>query len=563
MAALLAAGPGLTVLATSRAPLRLAGEHRFAVPPLSLPAPGRPPPDGLLRYEAPALFVQRAAAARADFAVTPEDAPAVAELCRRLDGLPLALELAAARVTVLPPRALLARLDRRLAVLTGGPRDAPVRQQTLRATLDWSHDLLSETEQALFRRLAVFAGGCDLDAVEAVGAAGGGAGVGVPDVLEGVAALVDGSLLTREEQPGGEPRFGLLETVRAYALERLAAGGGEAEARAQHAAYYLALAQAGERELRGAAQPAGLARLEREHGNLRAALEWLEQRGRLEEALRLAGALWRFWMMRGHLSEGRARLAGLLARAEGPEGADAGAARVDPAVIADALFGAGTLASLQGDLAAAWALQERALALWRAAGDASGVGYALYQLGNIAYDRGDLAAARALLEEGLAVQRGTGDRRGVAWLAGLLGRALATAGEYAAARPLIEERLALCRAEGDDRGVSLALWFLANLAFDQGHPGESEALRREALALCRELDDRTNVGPQLEGFGEAAAAGGDAARALRLAGARRRCARPPAPRPRRPSRPGSTAGWRRWWRRVTTSGPARGRRVRR
>ena len=276
------------------------------------------------------------------------------------------------------------------------------------------------------------------------------------------------------------------------------------------------MAQTGEPELRGPAQLVWLARLEREHDNLRAALEWFEQRGRLEASLRLGGALWRFWMLRGHLDEGRARLAGLVERAEVVAG---GAQPVDPAALAEVLFGACVLASFQGDFGTAASYQERLLPLWQEAGDEFGVGYARFMLGNIAYNRGDLAAARLHLEEGLASQRAAGDRRGVAWAAGALGHTLAAAGEYDAARPLLEERLAICRELGDRLGMSLALWFLAELAFDRGDPEGAVAPRREALALCRELDERHYVAPQLEGFGEAATGGGDAARAIRLAGA--------------------------------------------
>ena len=322
------------------------------------------------------------------------------------------------------------------------------------------------------------------------------------DVLEALQGLVDKSLAQRDAGAGGgtaaELRFAMLETIREFALERLARGGEEADVRArEHAATYLELAQTGEPHLRGPAQLVWLARLEREHDNLRAALEWLEQRGQVEAALRLGGALWRFWMMRGYLSEGHARLAGLLARAEGVAG---GAGRVDPAAHAEALLGAGVLAIFQGDLDVARSLQERALPLWREAGDELGVAYARFMLGNIAYSRGDLAAARPLLEEGLAAQRAAGDRRGVAWVAGALGRTLGAAGEYDAARPLIEERLAICRELGDRLGVSLALWFLAELAFDRGDAEGAAALRREALELCRELDDRTYVAPAAGGL---------------------------------------------------------------
>ena len=289
VAELLAAGPGLTVLATSRAPLRLSGEQELPVPPLALP-PGEGPagpvetvePAALLRWEAVALFVQRAGATAPGFALTAANAPAVAEVCRRLDGLPLAIELAAARVKLLPPRELLTLLDRRLRVLTVGARDLPARQQTLRATLDWSHALLAPEAQALFARLAVFAGGWTLAAAAAVAAPEAGAPGGDPgEPLEGLAALVDNSLVERAPGAVGEARFRLLETVREYAAERLEGSGGVSAARRRHAAYYLALAERAAPELLGPAQPAWLDRLEHELPNLNAAVAWaVRQRAR-------------------------------------------------------------------------------------------------------------------------------------------------------------------------------------------------------------------------------------------------------------------------------------------
>src|SRR5262249_17710130 len=295
---------------------------------------------------AAALFIERATAVRPDFAVTAETAPAVAAICRRLDGLPLALELAAARVKVLPPPALLARLGNRLALLTGGRRDAPARQQTLRATLDWSHEQLDGAERALFRRLAVFAAGCPLDAAEAVCVAGGQR----PQVLEDLGALVDHSLLYQEERAGdlGEPRFRMLETVREYALERLDASGEAAAVDRAHAAHYLALAeQAAPADLVWAGRPRdpAVGRFEGEAGNLQAALRWLERRGPVEDGLRLATVLSGWWEVRGDLGEGRRWLAVFLAHAAGATPARA-----------QGLDAAGALAAAQGDRDTARAL---------------------------------------------------------------------------------------------------------------------------------------------------------------------------------------------------------------
>jgi len=316
VAALLAACPDLRALVTSRAPLRVAGERRFAVPPLALPDPGGAPNAAAVgRSEAGALFAARAGEADPAFALTDANAPAVAALCARLDGLPLALELAAARMRVLTPQALLARLEPRLPLLTGGPRDAPARHRTLRAAIAWSYDLLAPAERALFARLAVFAGGCSLEAAEAVGGPGApAAAAAAVDVLDGLGGLVDGSLLDREVPPGGGPRFRMLETVREFAQERLEAGGVAAEAYRRHAAHFLALAEPSEAGLKSAAQGAWLARLERDHDNLRAALgRALAAADGADVAQRLAGGLAWFWWLRGHYAEGRRWLAAALA----------------------------------------------------------------------------------------------------------------------------------------------------------------------------------------------------------------------------------------------------------
>ena len=310
IAALLAACPGLSVLATSRAALRLRGEWVYPVPTLTLPeTTAHPTRDVLGAAPAVELFVQRAQAVQSDFALTDENAPAVAAICTRLDGLPLAIELAAARIATLPPLTLLARLDHCLDLLTGGARDLPGRQQTLRDTIAWSYRLLSEEERALFRCLAVFPSGARLDAI----AAFCGADVRTEDVLDRVTALLRHSLLRRDRDPDGEFRFAMLETIREYAHEQLRASNEIEAAQRIHAAYVLALAEAAEAALTGPQQTEWLTRLEAEHDNLRAVLGWATACDEAETALRLAGSLWRFWQMHGHVREGRRWLAAALA----------------------------------------------------------------------------------------------------------------------------------------------------------------------------------------------------------------------------------------------------------
>ncbi len=304
---LLSACAGLKVLATSRATLRLRGEREFPVPPLGVPDPTNLPTLDLLRcFEAVELFVQRGRGARPDFDLDASNAESVAQICARLDGLPLAIELAAARIKVLTPEELLTRLGRRLDFLTGGARDLPARQRTVRGTIDWSYNLLDEGEQVLFRHVGVFAGGWTLDAAEAISAPGMEL-----DVVVGLSGLVDQSLVQRQE----ESRFFVLETIREYALEKLEESGEIQELHRLHATYFLRLAEVAEPQLRASQQVAWLDRLEADHDNLRAALSWLLEHGKGEEAVRLASAVWRFWEMHGHLSEGRLWLERGLERA--------------------------------------------------------------------------------------------------------------------------------------------------------------------------------------------------------------------------------------------------------
>jgi non-specific serine/threonine protein kinase len=556
LTALLGASRGLRVLVTSRAALRLTGEQEYPVPPLAQGPvrwhPGRRLPDAgaLAGYEAVALFAARARAVLPDFRVTEENARTVAEVCARLDGLPLAIELAAARAKVLPPPVLLARLSRRLTLLTGGARDAPVRQQTLRATLDWSHALLAPAEQGLFARLGVFAGGCTLEAAEAVGA---GEGLPAGDVLEGLTSLVDKSLLGRAPavaveggaprpaplpgslartpagrlvQPEWEPRFRMLETVREYALERLEASGEAGAVRDRHAAHYVELARRAAPELRGCAEAAWCDRLEAEHANLRAALDWCQERAggdgaRSGEGARAAtaglaagGALWRFWLVRGHLHEGVRRLDALLALpAPAEPSRDALEAR------AEALFGASNLACFVGDLAGARARFEASRPLWAALGDAEGEAYVLLCLGELDLFAGAPAAARDRLGEAAAAFRRLGDRHGLAWTLFPLSLACDEAGDHAAARAGLDESLALLRASGDQRGLVCALTCDGHLAEARGDLAGAWTGYRAGLALARDLGDWADAVMALEGCTRLAAAQGEWALTARLAGA--------------------------------------------
>ncbi len=519
LAALLAVGPTLTILATSRTPLELRGERRFPLAPLATPDPARLPPlAALADYPAVALFVDRATAVRPDFALDAANAPAVAALCAALDGLPLALELAAARAATLPPAALLARLAGTptaghpagpLHLLTGGARDLPARQRTLRDTIAWSARLLAPAERALFGCLGVFVGGATLAAIAAV-ATDETASAGVPpDPLDGVAALVHASLLQRRDGPGDEPRFALLETIRAYAREALTGGTlGPDEAATlarRHAAHYLALAEAAEPALRGPAQADWLARLAADLDNLRAALRWALDAGAADHALRLAGALQRFWEVRGLLAEGRMWLTAALALP-----GSAGPARAPGLTIA------GMLALAQADYDAAGALFAETLALRRAGDDRRGVAHTLDLLGLLAQYRGEMAAACARHAEALALMRALDDARGTANALLNLATAVQNGGDYAAARTLHEESLALRRALGDTRGIALALHALGNVAQRLGDHATARPLQGEGLALRRALGDTPGIAHSLGSLGQLAAEAGDhaAARAL-------------------------------------------------
>jgi predicted ATPase/DNA-binding CsgD family transcriptional regulator len=568
IAALLRSCSHLTVLATSRTALRISGERDLPVRPLTLPSrevvgslldssPARP----LDSSEAVRLFVERAEAVRPGFSLNEQNVAIVEDICRRLDGLPLAIELAAARSKLLPPAALLARLDQRLPMLTTGPSDQPARLRTMRDAIAWSHDLLTEEEQTFFRRLAAFAGGFTLDAADAVGRGSKAEGRENsspsldprPSTLDLVAALADKSLLRPSDEAHvdaeSEPRFEMLETIHEYALERLREGGEEDAVRRRHARHFLALAERAEPGLVGPDQARWLRQLDAEGDNLRAALEWFLADPAADDAgaaPRLAGALWRYWDIRGRLSEGRAWLERSLAvdggkdsgarakalthlghlvsdlgdysraRALYEESLALGREADDRSRIADSLNALGLLVTTQGDHTAARGFFEEALNLWRAAGDRRAVAAALSNLGSVAAAEGDYSRARALGEEALALQRAAGDLRNAAYTSRDLAQVAAHQGDGVRARLLLEQSLAIVRDLDDKFGVAYALDGLGRVLVDEGDVARGAEFHAEALSLRREMGDRLGVAESIAGLAEIAAAAGQSERAARL-----------------------------------------------
>jgi predicted ATPase/class 3 adenylate cyclase len=504
---LLSGAANLKILATSRIPLGLYGEYEFPVPPLSLPDPDSLPPlEHLTEYEAIRLFVERARAVRPDFSLTEENGPAVVEICKRLDGLPLAIELAAARIKLLPSRVLLDKLGNRLKILTGGARNLPERQRTLRNAIEWSYELLDEGEKLLFGRLGVFSGGATLEAIEAVCDAEGDLPT---DVFDGASSLLDKSLLRQEEGAAGEPRFAMLETIHEFANVKLAESGEVEAVRRAHAEYFLILAEVAEPMLWGAEDAAWLDRLEREHGNMRAALSWAIEHDEGELALRLGGALRWFWYMEGYYGEGRRWLEATL-------GKDWRAAAAEAR--AKALEGVGWLASGQGDLDRAQAAAEEGLKLSAEAvlGDVV-VADLQNVLGEaVARQRGDYEWAAKLLTESLALHRKAGDIRGIAWSLCNLANVTSDRGDYEQAKELYEEGLALSR-ELD--GAELLGAYLINLGYEsllEGEPERAIALNEEATELFRKRGRRGGLQHTLGNLGWATLLRGDFERAETL-----------------------------------------------
>jgi len=504
LAELLQTCPYLKVLVTSREALRIRGAYEFPVPPLALPdLKHLPDIETLAHYASIALFTQLALAIKPDFALTEASARAIAEICIRLDGLPLAIELAAARIKLLPPEALLARLGRRLQVLSSGERDLPVRQQTLRNTIKWSYDLLNAGEQRLFRRLSVFVGGCTLDAVEALYALLGDVTI---YVLDDVGLLIDKNLLYQAEQVGNVPRLHMLETIREYGLECLDACGEAEITRRAHAAYYLVLAEEAELQTAGAQQALWLERLEREHANLRAALRWLGGAGESEQALRLGGALWWFWSVHGHLSEGCGWLESMLTAGK----------EVSDAVRAKAFYGNGVLAYAYDDCTKAQALFAESLALYQKLGDRRGIASCLYKLGSVAWSRGNYTAARSLAEQALEIARKLNRKDNIADSLLLLADVLINQGEYAGARTLIEESLTLFRASGDKWGMAYTLINLARVTFFAGDAAMARSPLDECLVISRELGYKGGIASALSFLGRVILHQGDGAGARLL-----------------------------------------------
>ena len=531
VAELLRSAPRVKVLVTSRAALRLSGEQEFAVPPLRMPDPGAiRRPDRLREFEAIALFAQRAAAVAPGFAITDDNAEVVAEICARLDGLPLAIELAASRAKLLSPSDMLDRLHHRLALLTGGARDLPSRQRTLRETIGWSFDLLAPVEQSLFARLSVFVGGWTLEAADEVANPDGEL---APDTLDAVGSLMDKSLVRHETGDGGH-RFGMLETIREFGADVLRAFGEEDGIRRRHATYFLALAERAEPELT-VSHRGWLDRLEREHDNLRAAIAWSIDTGDAEPGLRLAGALWRFWEMRDHLEEGRRSTDQLLAlpaaadrtigraRALSAAGSlaywlrDTGSVRApyeeslaisrelgDLHGEADAAYNLAFAHQLEGDPTGALELHQRAAELYRELGDETKLALANTALAMAGFQQGDHERFRMLLEEAQRTFRRIGHLWGTVQASGLLAALALRDGDFAQARLAAIESLEANLTLGHKVGISISIQALALVSIHEGRP---EVGAR--LAGCVDRIREGAVGeapPRLVGLDDARAA---------------------------------------------------------
>jgi predicted ATPase/DNA-binding winged helix-turn-helix (wHTH) protein len=529
----LEACPSLKILVTSRSCLRIYGEQEFPVTPLA-------------QNSAVELFTQRAAAVWPDFAITAENAPAVQEICLRLDGLPLAIELAAARTKVLSPGGLLEKLQCPLLFLTGGARDLPERQQTLRKTIDWSHGLLNEAERKLFRRLSAFVGGCTLEAAEAVCNTSRDLGL---DLFEGLSSLVDKNLVQRVDRAETEPRFEMLETIREYAMELLTDSGDEFAARRAHAAYCLVLAEEGNPELNSADRARWLTQCDVEIDNFRSALDWLLQTHEVEWGLRLSVALFRFWDTRDHLTEGRTRLEavlrlagcdrskerarvslflGALATTQGDYVAGESALEQSLSLYEELGDQSGVAASLnalavsardRGDYSAAQSNFERSLACWRVLSDRLAIARCLHNLANVLKFRGDYPRARWALSEAAAIFQKLGDRTGAAWSINQQGDVARAQDNMAEARGLYERALAAFREAGEPWGTARSLTDLAHVNCEQGDYLAARSAFREALEIFAGLGHRRGAARALEGSACLALAQGQAERALALAAA--------------------------------------------
>lgn len=505
---LLRAAPELRVLVTSRAALRVSGEREFPVPPLGVPDLEHLNPQLLDRIEAVALFQDRARAAKPDFAITADNARAIAEIAVRLDGLPLALELAAARTKLLPPQAIVGRLTSRF--LVGGSRDLPTRQQTLKDTIAWSYDLLSAPLQRFFDCLSVFAGGCALEEAEAVCGPMEDSG---GDVLDALGVLIDQSLL-RQEEVGGEARFRMLETIREFAAERLEIRGERAELRRKHASVYTALAQRAAPHFLTRSRLEWLDRIELEHDNLRAAIAWSLEEQDADIALQLGASLWRFWQIRGHLQEGWERIQAIRAVPGGT-----------PARLSGALEAAGGIAYWRGDFESAKACYSQALDIDRERSDPSAIANSLLNLGIVVGQQDDIELGRAMLEEGAELYRKVGDEIGEARMWWGLGDLEFVKADWAKAIEYIERCLPVFRAADDPFWLGWSL-FMRSVALTRlGNPGEGERSGREALRSFMAVRDVSGITMGLGGLASIGMATGDLRRAALLAGAHERLRR--------------------------------------
>jgi predicted ATPase/class 3 adenylate cyclase len=496
---LLSACPKLRILATSREALRVAGETSWRVPPLTLPDPERLPPlETVAQSPAVALFADRALTALPGFTLSAKNAPSIVQICQRLDGIPLAIELAAARLSVLSLEQIATRLQDRFRLLTGGSRTALPRQQTLRATLDWSYDLLAEPERALLRRVSVFAGGFRLESAEAVC----GWDPLEPDgVLDLVASLGEKSLLVVDEQDA-QPRYSLLETIREYAAARAATVGEKEELDERHGHHFLSQAEEAEKELRGPEQLVWFERLERELDNLRAGFKCSRERGDADRALRYATALGLFWRARGLFSEGREWLEGVLQMVKGA-----------PALHAKALAWAGYLAIFQGAHAQAQQRAEESLALYRQLGDQRGISFALQTLGAVALNQDEYDRAIQLEEESLSYFREVNDKSGIGLSYLYLGVIALEKAEPTRAMERLQEALTLFRQVGDKRSIAIATRVMGNVELNQAHYASATALLEESLTLVREAKDSQEIRSILQLLGRAAVCEGDYRRA--------------------------------------------------
>lgn len=507
---LLAGAPRLKLLVTSRTLLRVYGEHEFPVPVMSLPgSPALSSPERLGEFEAVRLFVERARAARPTFALTEQNGPIVAEICARLDGLPLAIELAASRIKVLTPQAMLGRMGSRLKLLSGGPRTLSSRGQTLHDAIAWSYDLLEAAEKSLFRRLAVFVGGWSLEAAEQVcriGSADGGVRnepyaetvSTIPhSIIDALESLADHSLVRREDG-SDESRFRMLETIREYALERLLESGEAVEVRGRYVAFYRDMVEEAEPQIQGAEQGTWLDRLEVEHGNIRAALELSLGSGDVETAARISSALRRFWYLHGHMSEGRRWLEQVLAAGELP-----------PGLHARVLHGLGTLTWSQGEYEAARTHFRASLEISRELDDKHGVANMLHNLAVAALPLGEYDEAQALHEESMQLFRELGDRWSIALSLANLGLVALNRGEYERAHDLLEESLALRRDLGEKQSVAQSLNNLGIVVRCRGDYARAYSLHAEGLAIFTELGDGWSIALSHAHLGLAALGQGD------------------------------------------------------